>query len=205
MSLIDGINATDRAMMPTGIVALHQNGSVCNEVTTRRRVYVDGISYLVTEGRFGGVSIQPPPSADPPAAEVDPGADDLEMYWTLISTAMADEIRWLKDGDFLTINYETGDPDYALYGQLAPEEESFHIEVVSNQFMPADDWPLDAEYLQQADWSPPDEECPNWSLVQNGAEAAADSLLLALRHGRGCLDPRRFDWHPAMFLPQTDD
>lgn len=205
VSLLDGLDIADGMVAPTGVVAQHENGSGCGEVTTRKRAYVDGISYLVTAGRFGGVFLQPLPSGDPPAAEVDPGKDDLEMYWALISTAMADEIHWLKDGDFLTINYETGDPDYALYGQLAPEEDGFHIEVVSNQFMPADDWPLDAEYLQQAGWSPPDEETPNWSLVQNRSEAASDALLLALRHGRGCVDPRRFDWRPAMFPPQTED
>lgn len=205
VSLFDGLKVADGMVTPTGVVAKHQNGSRCDEVTARKRAYVDGISYRVTEGRFGGIFLQPLPSADPPAAEADPGTDDLEMYWTLISTAMADEIRWLKDGDFLTINYATGDPGYALYGQLAPEDDGFHIEVVSNQFMPADDWPLDAGYLQQAGWLPPNDESPNWSLVQRGSEAAADALLLALRHGRGCLDPRRFNLSPATFQPQTED
>ena len=129
----------------------------------------------------------------------------MDRLWRLQADALSDDVQWLKDGDFFTVNYLSGDPDYAVYGQLAPEEGGFHCEVVSNQFMAADDWPLDAGYLHQSGWHPPDEETPNWFRVVVGAEPAAEQLLLALRHGRGCDDARRLQWEPASFPGQADD
>ena len=185
--------------------ARHVDGSRCLEVPERSIAYVDGTAYVVAEGRFGGVFLRPPTSTEPPASEVDPGADDMEQLWAAMTAQLQDEVQWLKDGDFVTVNYLSEDPDYALYGQLAPEEDGFHLEVVSNKYMPADDWPLDTEYLQEAGWLAPDEETPNWFRVCTGSAAAASALLLALRFGRGCSDARRLDWHPATFPRELED
>lgn len=201
----NGFEARDGVMNATGVAAEHSDDSLCVEVTERSRAYVDGTAYRVIEGRFGGVFLQPLPSSDPPAAEAEPGSGDLEMMWAALATGLAEEIQWLKDGDFLSVDYETGDPTYILYGQIAPEEGGFYAEVVSNQFMPADDWPLDAGYLQQAGWLPPEEDAPNWFRSFTGAEAVAEGFLAAMRHGRGCTDPRRFSWDPAMFPEDLDD
>lgn len=129
----------------------------------------------------------------------------MDRMWQLQVNSLSGDVQWLKDGDFLTVNYLSDDPDYAVYEQLAPEEGGFHCEVVSNQFMAADDWLLDAGYLHQSGWHPPDEETPNWFRVVVGAKLAAEQLLLALRHGRGCDDARRLQWKPATFPGQADD
>lgn len=203
--LFNEVKTAGDVTTPAGNEARHADGSPCIEVAERSIAYVDGIAFRVVEGRSGGVFLTPLLSTEPPAAEVDPGTDDLERLWLLKSVELADEIQWLKEGDFLSVDYDTGDPDYTLYGQLAPEESIFHCEVVSNQFMPADDWPLDADYLQQEGWLPPDEDTPNWFRLHTGTESAASGLLLAMRHGRGCEDPRRIMWSPATFPGQLDD
>lgn len=205
VNLFNGQKTKEGLVVPTGVVARHQDGSLCEEITERGCAYVDGVAYRVIERRFGGTFLTPLPSLDPPAAEVEPGPADLDVLRALLAAALADEIRWLKDGDFVSVDYDTGDPEYALYGQLAPEEATFRCEVVSNEFMPADDWPLDAGYLQQAGWLPPDEETPNWFRIHTGAQSAAEGILLAMRFGRGCVDPRRFSWSPATFPGDVED
>lgn len=203
--LFNSFSSTAGVVSPTGVAAKHDDGTPCTEVTERARAYVDGTAYRVVEGRFGGAFLQLLPSSDPPVDEAEPAAAELERYWPLLSAALAEEIQWLKDGDFLALDYETGDPAYALYGQLAPEDGTFHCEVVSNEFMPADDWPLDVGFLQQAGWHAPEEDNPNWFQAIGGAESAAAGIIAAMRHGRGCIDPRRFSWSPATFPGDIED
>lgn len=203
--LFNDLDTLDGVISPAGNGATHEDGSRCREVEKRSVAYVDGVAYDVVEGRFGGVFLAPASSNPPPASEVNPGSGCMDLLWKVQAESLADDVRWLKDGDFVTVNYSTGDPGYAIYGQLAPEEDGFHCEVVSNQFMPADDWPLDANYLEQSGWLPPDDETPNWFHVLAGAEHSAEQLLLALRFGRGCDDARRLHWRPAMFPGQRED
>lgn len=203
--LFNDMGAPGGAIRPTGNGAKHDDDSRCREVEERSAAYVDGLAYQVVGGRFGGVFLTPPASTAPPASEMEPGQDCMNRLWQRRTDSLSEDAQWLKDGDFLTVDYFSGDPDYAVYGQLAPEEDGVHCEVVSNKFMPADDWPLDAGYLQLAGWAPPYEDTPNWFRVVVGAELAAEHLLLALRHGRGCDDARRLNWHPATFPGHTDD
>lgn len=202
--LSNGMRAEGGAINPVGHLARHADGSTCREVQERAVAYVDGKAYAVVEGRMGGVFLTPLGSTAPQAPEVEPGGECMERLWQVLSESLADDVRWLKDGDFLSVNYDSGDPNYSIYGQLAPEDGAYHCEVVSNDFMPADDWPLDAEYLQQSGWMAPDDDTPNWFRVHTGADLAAERLLLAMRYGRGCEDARRLDWEPARFPDTTE-
>lgn len=205
VQLFNDVETMAGVTSPAGNGAIHADGSHCCEVEKRSVAYVDGVAYDVVEGRFGGVFLTPVSSTAPPASEVNPGRSCMDLLWKVQAASLADDVRWLKDGDFLTVNYSSGDPNYAIYGQLSPEEDSFHCEVVSNQYMPADDWPLDSGYLMNAGWLPPNDETPNWFQDLAGADLAAEQILHALRFGRGCKDARRLHWRPATFPGQRED
>ena len=104
----------------------------------RRRAYVDDVAFLALPGELGEAYLQPLAVAEPPGSETMPGPDDTEKCWELVHEALAEDVRWLKDDDFLLLEYTTGDPDYTVYGQLTPKAGGFHLEVVSNQYLPAD-------------------------------------------------------------------
>lgn len=185
-----------------GVAAKHEDESRCAEVTERQREYVDGTANRVNEGRFGGAFLQPLQTAEPNAEKTEPGPEDLENYWDWAADALADEIPWLKIGDFLAIDYDSGNPEVVVYGQLAVEYDNFHCEVVFNAFMPADDWPLVSAYFVAAEWTSLDDQMPNWHRVQSPAAAV---VLAGLRQGRGCHDPRKLDWEPATFPGKVED
>ncbi|MCU6482462.1 ADP-ribosylglycohydrolase family protein [Arthrobacter sp. A2-55] len=205
VTLFNEFHTEGATISPIGVAANHEDGSRCAEVTERARAYVDGTAFRVVEGRFGGAFLLPLASPEPNADEVAPGTEDLDNYWDRAAGSLADEIQWLKDGDFLTVDYGTENPELVVYGQLSIEDDGFHCEVVSNAFMPADDWPLDSAYLVAAGWTPPGDENPNWHRVQSGAAATAALILAGLRYGRGCRDPRRLGWEPATFPDGVDE
>ncbi|WP_133159045.1 TY-Chap domain-containing protein [Arthrobacter glacialis] len=190
--------------LPTVLFAVHEDWTRCDDVGTRRRAYVDDVAYLALPGELGEAYLQPLPVAEPPGTETLPGPADMEKFWELVHVALAEDVRWLKDDDFLLVDYNTGDPDYTVYGQLRPKDDGYHLEVVSNQYMPADDWPLDVGYLQQAGWTPPDAEAPNWHRFQRGAGKATAALLAGLRYGRDCTNPLELGWESATF-PLADE
>jgi hypothetical protein len=205
VALFNDFRSEGSVHAPIGVAAKHEDGSRCLEVTGRARAYVDGAAFRVVEGRFGGAFLKPLKTPEPNAAEAAPGAEDLDNYWDRAADSLADEIQWLKDGDFLRVDYDTENPELVVYGQLSVEDDGFHCEVVSNAFMPADDWPLDPAYLVAAGWSPPGDENPNWHRVHSGAAATAALVLAGLRYGRGCSDPRRLGWEPATFPGGVED
>ena len=193
------VTEADDAGLPTVVFAVHEDWTRCEDVGTRRRAYVDDVAFLVLPGELGESYLQPLAAAEAPGSETLPGPDDTEKCWELVHEALAEDVRWLKDDDFLLLEYTTGDPDYTVYGQLTPRAGGYHLEVVSNQYLPADDWPLDAGYLQQAGWTPPNDGEPNWHRFQRGPDQAADALLAGLRYGRNCSNPLELGWESATF------
>nr|WP_186760787.1 hypothetical protein [Arthrobacter alpinus] len=92
--------------------------------------------------------------------------------------------------EYLLVIYDIGLSEYSVYGQFAINEGNFQCEVVSEQFVPADVWPINDGCLRHSGWSAPENGNPNWSMRQDKPEQAADSVLTAMRSGLGCTDPQ---------------
>lgn len=121
-----------------------------------------------------------------------------EKIWDVAHERLVEDIRWLKDGDFTSVEYQVETAkDLSPYAQVAREDDYYWCEIVSEEFLPVSAWPLDQDVLRNAGWSPPDEDCPNWYSQRYGADAAAAAVLYGLRHGRACSDPERLRWRVA--------
>lgn len=179
--------------LPTEIIAIHGDWTRCMDVGNRHRAYVDDTAFLVLTGEPGQAFLQPLAVPEPPGIETRPGPEDMEKYWELVHVAFNVDVQELKDGDTIYIDYETGKP-YRVHGQLRPINNGFHIEMVSNEFLPADDWPLEVEYLEDYGWSPPNKSNPNWHMFVTESSLATAMLLGGLRWGRACEDPFELGW-----------
>ncbi|MGW6173680.1 TY-Chap domain-containing protein [Arthrobacter sp. NPDC055138] len=178
------------------------------------------MEYAIGEAHMAGVDVMWPlrqdqlrPEAVPPAsaraARID--QQDAELFaepvtptgWGQVVGLIAEEIRWLKDGDFVMIEYgQSTDDAIAPYAQVALDEEGYWCEIVSNDFLPGDTWPLHGDLLKEAGWDAPDSACPNWHSLRTGCQATAEAVLAGLRYGRGCVDVRNLNWRPASAPPE---
>ncbi|MEO8222878.1 MAG: hypothetical protein ABI563_19100 [Specibacter sp.] len=189
--------------LPTVLFAVHEDWTQCDDVGDRRRAYVDDVAYLALPGELGEAYLQPLAVAEPFGSDTLPGPRDKEKFWELVHVALGDDVQWLKEGDFLFLDYDTGKP-HRVYGQLRPMNGGFHIEVVSNEYLHADDWPLNVEYLEDYSWSPPDTEHPNWHKFVVGSALATSLLIGGMRWGRGCSNPLALGWEANRF-PMEDE
>ncbi|MHA7271463.1 TY-Chap domain-containing protein [Arthrobacter sp. HLT1-20] len=130
-------------------------------------------TWLATEGPF----------VDTDLAAQEPGRD-----WAEIARDVAGFLKEMTSREYLLVTYDIGLRDYSVYGQFAINEGNFQCEIVSEQFLPADVWPINDTYLRHSGWSAPENGNPNWSMRQDQAERAADSVLTAMRSGLGCAD-----------------
>lgn len=82
----------------------------------------------------------------------------------------------------------------------------FQCEIVSEEFLPSDKWPIFPENLADRGWSAPDAEVPNWHKVRVPHKDAGHTILEGLRHGRSCRDATELRWHTGQFLggPEPD-
>ncbi|KPN19386.1 GIY-YIG nuclease family protein [Arthrobacter sp. Edens01] len=121
-----------------------------------------------------------------------------EKIWDVAHERLVEDIRWLKDGDFTSVEYHVETANgLSPYAQVAREDDYYWCEIVSEEFLPGSVWPLDEDALRNAGWSAPDQDCPNWYSQRYGAEAASAAVLYGLRHGRACSDPERLRWRLA--------
>ncbi|MDQ0863763.1 DUF6221 family protein [Arthrobacter globiformis] len=128
-----------------------------------------------------------------------------DLLWANAVQALTDELVWLKDDDFLSIAYNDGtSQDCAPYAQATPDDSGLSLELVSEQFLSAEVWPLNPGFLLAAGWKAPSDENPNWHMVDVPRESAAKKLLDGLRLGRECQDAEQLRWHLAVFAPQVD-
>lgn len=92
---------------------------------------------------------------------------------------------------FLSINYGNQcDGSRRPYAQASPSTDGVWCEIVAEEFLPPDHWPIDTDYLVSNGWSAPDEEVPNWHMCVPPFEAG-HKLLEGLKHGRLCRDPQK--------------
>lgn len=125
------------------------------------------------------------PFVETALAGQEPGRD-----WAEIARELAGSLEEMTSLEYLLVIYDIGLSEYSVYGQFAINEGNFQCEVVSEQFLPADVWPINDGYLRHSGWSAPENGNPNWSMRQDKPERAADSVLTAMRSGLGCTDPQ---------------
>lgn len=127
----------------------------------------------------------------------------MSTAFTLV-TAVERAITGLRPRQFLTLDYDSGDPGNEPYAQLAVEPDEFYLEVVSEAYLPPGQWPINTAALRSRGWRPPDEGNANWWCTATDASTAARSLVTALMLGRQCLDLERFTVSIGTFPPPPD-
>lgn len=127
----------------------------------------------------------------------------METPFALVA-AVEHSIRGLRPGQFLTVDYDSGDPGNEPYAQLAVEPDELYLEVVSEHYLPAGQWPINIAALRTRGWLPPDTATANWWCTATDAHAAAGSLVTALMVARRCLDVERFSVSIGTFPPPPD-
>lgn len=122
----------------------------------------------------------------------------------MLVAAVERSIGGLRTGQFLIVDYDSGDPGNEPYAQLAVEPDELYLEVVSEHHLPAGQWPINTPALRTRGWSPPDGDTANWWCTATDAQAAALSLVTALMVARACLDVERFSVSIGTFPPPPD-
>jgi hypothetical protein len=126
--------------------------------------------------------------------------NNLEERWARAGELVGDVLAIMPWNSFLSIDYgdETDGPRRP-YAQASPSADGVWCEIVSGEFLPADQWPISAEYLEGNGWSAPDDEVPNWHKQGIPPVEAGHQILEGLRYGRRCEDATKVRWHSADF------
>jgi hypothetical protein len=109
--------------------------------------------------------------------------------------------RWPAPAAVLLRRYGHGFWEDALQaaGLSLPSADGVWFEIVSEQYLPAERWPISAGYLSGNNWSAPDEDFPNWYKDGIPHVEAGHQILEGFRYGRHCDDPRKLRWHTGQF------
>lgn len=126
--------------------------------------------------------------------------NDVEYDWARASERISDVLANMPWNSFLSIDYgdETDGPNRP-YAQANPSADGVWCEIVSEEFLRADQWPIDANFLERNGWSAPDEEVPNWHKQGLPPLEAGHQILEGLARGRSCHDPKKVRWHSGEF------
>lgn len=126
------------------------------------------------------------------------GVDDWHRTGNLVSELLA-RMPW---NSFLRLEYDIGNnTPNRPYAQATPSADGVWCEVVSEEFLPAADWPMARQFLADDGWSGPDSDFPNWWKSQVSPADAGHQIITALRHGRQCTDVTKFRWSTGEFPP----
>jgi len=128
-----------------------------------------------------------------------------EGRWTELADEICSALSRLRPGRFLIVQYDAeGKWDPRPYAQCAPEVDSWYCEVVSQNYLGAERWPIDELALRRMGWLLPDLETANWWRDADSAEASGRLLVEGLRQGRLCTDPELFSWSVGSFPSGPD-
>lgn len=126
--------------------------------------------------------------------------NNLEYHWARAGELVSGALANMPWNSFLSFDYgDNAEGPHRPYAQASASADGVWCEIVSEQFLPADQWPIDTGYLLGNGWSAPDDEVPNWHKQGIPPVVAGHQILEALRHGRRCDDPNKVRWHSADF------
>ena len=119
---------------------------------------------------------------------------------------VADVIEHLPPLHFLVVEYVGASHIAEPYAQLLPGSDGHYCEVVSENYVPAETWPIDRKWLAAAGWHAPEpgDDGGNWWQVVPGSRMAAVTLLSALHLGRQCPNPSDYVWYVGQSPPPPD-
>lgn len=125
---------------------------------------------------------------------------DEEYDWARAGERVSDVLANMPWNSFLSIDYgDESDGPRRPYAQANPSADGVWCEIVSEEFLPADEWPIETDYLLRNGWCAPDEEVPNWHKQGVPPLEAGHQLLEGLARGRFCHDPQKVRWHSGDF------
>ncbi|MCQ6269102.1 hypothetical protein M8J71_01085 [Pseudarthrobacter sp. R1] len=123
-----------------------------------------------------------------------------EERWARAGEMVCEALTNMPWNSFLSIDYgDEADGPNRPYAQATPSADGVWCEIVSEKFLPADKWPIDANFFKRNGWSAPDEEVPNWHKQGVPPLEAGHQILEGLVHGRSCPDPQKVRWHSGEF------
>jgi hypothetical protein len=126
--------------------------------------------------------------------------NNLEFGWARVGELVSDALANMPWNSFLSFDYgDDAEGPHQPYAQASPGPDGVRCEVVSEEFLPADQWPIDGGYLLRNGWSAPDDEIPNWHKQAIQPLEAGHQILECLRYGRRCDDPKKVRWHSGDF------
>lgn len=126
--------------------------------------------------------------------------NDAEERWARAGELVGEVLANMPWNSFLSIDYgDEADGPSRPYAQANPSADGVWCEIVSEEFLSANQWPIDAGYLIRNGWSAPDEEVPNWHKQGVPPLEAGHQILEGLAYGRDCHDPGKVRWHSGEF------
>ncbi|BCW57842.1 hypothetical protein [Arthrobacter sp. StoSoilB20] len=139
---------------------------------------------------------------DEHAIDADGDGEPIDHDWHRAGVLISDLLAQMPWNSFLRVEYAGTRTNGANpYAQATPSADGVWCEVVSEEFLPATDWPIDREFLASNDWSEPDADFPNWWKSQVSPRDAGHQIVSALRYGRKCVDVTEFRWSTGEFPP----
>jgi hypothetical protein len=125
--------------------------------------------------------------------------------WAQAAELISEVLRTMPWNSFLSIQHGAGaDGGPQPYAQITPGPDGAWCEIVSEEFLQPDDWPIHTERLLQTGWSKPDAEVPNWFREGVALEDAGHVTLGGLREGRSCYEADELRWHTGSFPSGTN-
>jgi hypothetical protein len=123
-------------------------------------------------------------------------AEEWHQAGELIGQLLA-KMPW---NSFLRVEYD-GNEEITTrpYAQATPSADGVWCEIVSEQYLPAAEWPINKRYLTDNGWAAPDDDAPNWFKTRVPLAAAGPEIVRGLRHGRGCRDANSLRWSTGDF------
>ncbi|MEV5053666.1 TY-Chap domain-containing protein [Arthrobacter sp. LAR12-1-1.1] len=126
--------------------------------------------------------------------------NDVQTAWAKAGELISEVLANMPWNSFLSIQYADVDAEELTpYAQAVPSADGVWFEIVSAQFLPAENWPISASYLTGHGWSAPDNDFPNWYKDRIPHIEAGHQILEGLRYGRGCHDANQLRWHTGEF------
>jgi len=120
--------------------------------------------------------------------------------WARVGELVDEILASMPWNSFLSIQYGDGTGQRSQpYAQATPGPEGVWCEIVSEEFLPPNAWPIHPNVLSEDGWYPPNAQVPNWYRPGVPLAAAGHFILEGLRLGRSCGDAEQLQWHTGNF------